>query len=162
MPVETSHIVVELSKNWVDYLSAVLVPTVAVAGILVATLQWNTNRKRLKHELFDRRYAIFSVIKEFLGSIERSGRVSQEAERDFLIGTRGARFIFDKEIDDYLFKTIWPNAVGMQTYEAELEGVPVGDERSRLVRLRSEYRDKLHEEFKGLEEKFSSYMQLGH
>tara|TARA_R110002167_G_scaffold110677_9_gene281507 strand:+ start:4085 stop:4495 length:411 start_codon:yes stop_codon:yes gene_type:complete len=135
---------------------------IAVIGSLIAYFQWNTNRKRLKHELFDRRYKQFEVIRDFLGSIMTCGKVTQEAEREYLIGTRGIRFIFDAEISEYVDKTIWHMAVHLQSLEAELEGVPVGEIRSKNVKEQSHIKKKLHEEIKGLEAKFSKYLQLGH
>ncbi len=65
-------------KDWVDYLSALLVPTIAILGSIIAFQQWRTNTKRLKHELFDRRYEQFTVVLEFLGSIMTSGKSKQD------------------------------------------------------------------------------------
>lgn len=42
---------------------------IAIFGSLIAFLQWRTNHTRLKHELFERRFSQFVIIKKFLGSI---------------------------------------------------------------------------------------------
>ena len=92
-------------KSWIDILSALLVPTIAIIASSIAFLQWRINRCRLKHELFDRRYQQFTVIKEFLGSIMTSGKVYSDEENKYLTGTRGIRFIFDKKsISPMFFK----------------------------------------------------------
>ena len=65
---------VQNGKDWVDYLSALLVPTIAIIESIIAFQQWCTNSKRLRHKLFDRRYEQFTVIREFLGSIMTSGK----------------------------------------------------------------------------------------
>jgi hypothetical protein len=149
-------------NNWVDILSALLVPTIAIFGSLIAFLQWRINRARLKNELFDRRYQQFTVIKEFLGSIMSSGKVNRDEEHKYLVGTRGIRFIFDKKIADYIEQKIWHLAVELETLDAELEGVPVGDERTKNVHRQADIKKQLYQEFENLEELFSPYLQLKH
>jgi len=149
-------------KDWVDYLSALLVPTIAILGSIIAYQQWRTNAKRLRHELFDRRYEQFTVVREFLGSIMTSGKSKPDEQMKFLSGTRGVRFIFDKEIAEYIDKTIWHLAIELECLDSELEGVPVGEKRSKNVKRQSEIKKQLYEELKTLEEKFAKYLQLQH
>jgi len=40
-------------KDWVEYLSALLTPTIAILGSIIGFQLWRTNSKRLKHELFE-------------------------------------------------------------------------------------------------------------
>ena len=162
MEAETSMILVELQKNWIDIFSALLVPTIALVGIIVAILQWSTNRNRLKHELFDRRYRVFSTTKDFLGYILRNGNMTQDAEREYLVGTTGSIFLFDVEIETFLNETLWHLAVELQTLEAELQGQPVGEVRSKNVKEQREIKDKLMKELRNLDTKFSKYLHLSH
>ncbi len=162
MEPSTQAILVEISKNWVDYAAALLLPTIALLGAVITFLQWYTNRKRLKHELFDRRYKQFEAIRDFLGSVMSSGRIAASAEQDYLIGTRGVRFIFDEEIDRYVNEKIWCLAVELQALESMLEGLPVGKERSSNVQQQRVIKDKLQSELRNIEKKFSKYLQLGH
>ena len=150
------------NKDWVDYLSALLMPTIAILGSIIAFQQWRTNTKRLRHELFDRRYEQFTVVREFLGSIMVSGKSKPNEQMKFLTGTRGMRFVFDKEIAEYIDKTIWDLANKLESLESMIEGAPAGEERSKRIKLQSEIKKQLHEELKSLEEKFAKYMQLRH
>src|SRR4051794_19909369 len=43
----------------VQYLSALLVPALAIAGAIVAWLQWRTNERKRKQDLFDRRFSFY-------------------------------------------------------------------------------------------------------
>jgi len=54
-------------KDWVDYLAALLTPTIAILGVYFARQQWKTNRRRLKNELFDRRYEYFIAVRNLAG-----------------------------------------------------------------------------------------------
>lgn len=150
------------TSSLVDIFSALLVPAIAILGAIIAYMQWKTNQKRLKHELFDRRYEQFEAIRNFLGSIITSGKVSQDAEQAFLIGTRGVRFIFDDEIHVYVNTYLWHLALKLQTLSAELEGVPVGEARTKNVREQAEIKKQFNEELKSIESKFVKYLQLEH
>jgi hypothetical protein len=149
-------------KDWVHYLSALLTPTIAILGSIIALQQWRTNSKRLKHELFDRRYEQFTVIREFLRSIMTSGKSKPDEQIQFLAGTRGVRFIYDKEIWEYIEKTIWHLAIELECLDSELEGVPVGEKRSKNVKRQSEIKKQLYKELETLEDKFAKYLQLQH
>jgi len=158
---EVIHIM-QPTRDWVDYLSALLVPMVAVAGAIIAWQQWRINRARLKNELFDRRYEQFCVVRDFIGSIMASGKSTPEEQRKYLVGSRGMRFLFDKKIADYMDRNIWKLAIDLECLESELQGVPVAEERSSNVREQRDIKLKLHEELKGLEGRFAKYLQLRH
>ena len=162
MDCQTISIAAAKSKDWVDYLSALLTPMIAVFGSIIAFMQFRINRNKLRNELFDRRYAQYESIKDFLGSIMGAGKVTDDAQRKYLVGTSGIRFIFDKNIAEYVDTTIWHLAVALECLCSELEGMPVGEERTRNVQRQSEIKKKLFSELNGLEDKFSHYLQLQH
>ena len=145
-----------------DYLSALLVPTIAILGSVIGFQQWRTNTKRLKHELFDRRYEQFVAVREFLGSIMTSGKSKPEEQFKYLTGTRGMRFVFDKDIAEYIEKEIWHLAIELECLSSELEGVPVGEERSKNVHRQAKIKKLLYKELGSLEDKFAKYLQLQH
>lgn len=158
---EVIHIM-QPTRDWVDYLSALLVPMVAVVGAVIAWQQWRINQARLKNELFDRRYEQFCIVKDFIGSIITSGESTPEEQRKYLVGTRGMRFLFDKKIADYMDEHVWKTAIDLECLESELQGLPVGDERSANVRKQRDIKLQLHEELKCLEDRFAEYLQLRH
>jgi|PlaIllAssembly_1097288.scaffolds.fasta_scaffold283843_2 hypothetical protein len=61
--------VIEVSK-------ALLTPVIAIVAAYVAWQQLKTNRRKLKLDLFEKRYTVFEKIGEFIGSILTS-RVRQ-------------------------------------------------------------------------------------
>ncbi|MCE8016133.1 hypothetical protein HOP62_08590 [Halomonas sp. MCCC 1A17488] len=154
--------VMQPDRDWVDYLAALLVPMIAIVGAFIAWQQWRINRARLKNELFDRRYEQFCVVRDFIGSIMTSGKSTFEEQRKYLVGTRGMRFLFDKKIAEYVDENIWAPAIDLECLESELQGLPVGGERSANVRKQRDLKQKLHEELKGLEGRFAEYLQLRH
>ncbi len=147
-------------KDWIDVLSALLTPTIAIAAVVITTLQWKIDRNRLKHELFDRRYRQYCAVTEFLGSIMANGKVLLEDQREYLTGTTGMEFTFSPEISSYLHKNVWCIAVDLKATQDEFEGLPVGDDRSRLAHRAADIRKKLYEEYKNIENLFRPYLQI--
>lgn len=150
------------THDWVDNLSALLTPTIAIAAVAIGLLQWRTNQHRLKHELFDRRYEQFEAVRDFLASIMGSGRAVDDKQTEFLFKTRGLRFIYDQKLADYINENIWKPALDLACLQSELEGVSIGEERTRNVRKQSEIKKSLYREFKNLDKLFSKYLQLKH
>lgn len=150
-------------KDWTGYISTLLVPT--IIGLIVASIalmQWRTNTLRLKHELFERRYEQFTVVREFLGSIITSGKSKPEEQFKYLVGTTGMRFIFDRKIAEHLEKNIWHLALDLECLEGEIAGIPAGEERSANLKKQSAIKRKLNKELTSLEERFAKYLQLKH
>lgn len=150
------------SRDWVEILSALLVPTIALLGALIALLQWQINRARLKNELFDRRYEQFLAIRDFLGSIMASGKSTLDQQRLFLSRTRGLRFVFDKDIADYVDKNVWEPALRLECLEAELDGLSPGDERTKNCREQAAIKSRLAKELRELDDQFDNFLQLKH
>ncbi len=150
------------SRDCIEILSALLAPTIAVFAVFVAWQQGRINRSRLKHELFDRRYKQFLVVRDFLRSVLQEGKVKPEEEQKFLGGTRGMRFIFDQRIAKFVDETL----VGLMADSHELtvlldDPQRVG-ERSKHAERRSDIFTQLSNELQTLEERFAKYLQLRH
>ena len=91
-----------------------------------------------------------------------SGKSKTEEEYKYQTGISGMRFIFDKEITEYINKNIWHLACDLECLQSELEGVPAGEERSKNIKKQSEIKKKLYKELKTLEDTFAKYLQLQH
>ena len=148
--------------HWTAYLSALLTPIVAVLGSFIAYRQWRTAQNKLKHDLFERRFAVFDAARKLLASIMTSGKAKDEELFKFLSGTREAKWLLNDDIAKYLEKELYHKAVHLQCLDSELEGVPVGDERSANVRNQTEIKLWLGKQFEVLDEKFSPYLRLPH
>ena len=148
--------------HWTTYLAALLTPTIAVLGSFIAYRQWRTAQNKLKLDLFDRRFAVYDAARNLIASIMTSGKAKDEELYKFLSGTRSAKWLLDEDIDNYFEKELWKNAVELQALESELQGVPVGDERTNNVRRQSEIKKWILEQYKVLDAKFEKYLWLKH
>ena len=144
----------------VNFLTALATPSIALVALVFAALQWHTNRNRLRHELFDRRYQQYDAIKKFLGDLGSLGTMTPEAEIDFLRDTKGIRFTFSKEIAEYVDKTIWAMAVQLKIYNEELKDPQRIDE--GVAKQRGDLMKDIIKELRNSEDVFSKYLQLKH
>ena len=143
----------------ITVLSGLLTPLIAVLAAYIAWQQWRTNQLRLKHELFDRRYALYEKIASFMAEILKQGRVPENAETRFLRETKTAIFLFDKEIEE-LTQEIHRKAVDLQELEAALENLQ-GEERSRNVEKQRETKNWFASQLMDCTKRFSRFLSIG-
>ena len=148
------------SKDWVNYLTALLTPTIVVFGSIIAFLQWRTNRNRLKHELFDRRYAQFKAVSDYIGSILSHGTVKADDELRLLSHTRGMEFLFDEDVCQ-LVREIRSTVSLLTALNDELASVG-SDNRKSVAQARADAFKKLTEYSRRLESRFAPYLTLKH
>lgn len=146
---------------WVTALSALLTPLIAALAVYIAWQQSRTSTSKLKLDLFDRRFAIYEAASDFLGTM-RSGKISGQALFDFLRKTSQARFLLNGEIADYFYEELYSRALDLQTLESELDGLPVGDERSRNVKAQREIKDWFEKQLQSLDRRFAPFLDLRH
>jgi hypothetical protein len=89
------------AKDWVDILQALLTPTVAVFGLIIAYRQWRINKVRLKHELYDRRMAVYTKLIDYLSVIFSGGHFNNEAFIGWLNKSYEGYFLFNDELIKY-------------------------------------------------------------
>lgn len=121
--------------NFVDYASGLSTPVLAVIAAYIAWPQWQTNRLRVKHDLYDRRFVIYIACIQLLTVIDRKAQASNDAAATFLQNTWESCFLFGADIPDYL-NTIYLNWLELCKQDTMLEGprrLPVGKDREKLV-----------------------------
>lgn len=143
-----------------NFIASLATPSIALMALIFAALQWHTNRNRLRHELFDRRYQQYEAIKDFLGNISSLGKMTPDAEVQFLTATKGMRFTFSRQISRYVEEHVWSLAVDLNVLNDEMA------DRQRIeegvARERGELMKAIIGEISKSEEVFSKYLQLKH
>lgn len=141
------HIVIdslpETNQSWVDVLSALLVPIIAVVGVYIAFQQYRINQQRLRHETYERRLAVYKAVQRYLSEILRDGKTSYERALQFNSEASEAAFLFDAAVQE-MIDEIYQKSIDMVTRYEQMypsdgsPGMPVGDERSRICTENSE------------------------
>jgi hypothetical protein len=149
----------QVRPHWACY-SAESSVSVAIAVALITRRQWLTNRATLKHQLFDRRYAIYERITAFLAEVMQSGNVSAGSDQQFLRDTKQAYFVFscDDEVSA-LVSQIYKHAVALHALEAERPST-TGEEVHANVQTQRVIKDWFSETLKSMEGRFEKYLRL--
>ena len=148
--------------HWTAYLSALLAPVVAVLGSLIAYRQWRLAQNKLKLDLFDRRLKVYEAATGLLYSVMTSDRAKDEELLKYMVATREAKWLLSPAIAEYLDTKLYHKAIDLQTLAAELEDVPVGDDRTQNVHAQADVKRWLMAQYSVLDAQFAPFLQLGH
>jgi hypothetical protein len=79
--------------------------------------QTHLQESNLKISIFEKRMDVFRSVERFIyGVIAAGGPVSHEIERGFLIAEQEARFLFAKDVIDFLSE-VWNNYVQLKVFK---------------------------------------------
>ena len=87
--------VIEISKG-------LLTPVIAIVATYIAYQQWQTNRKKLNLERYDRRPRVYEEVRKILSIILRDANASTEDLLKFRTSVSEADFLFGPEISEYI------------------------------------------------------------
>jgi uncharacterized ubiquitin-like protein YukD len=87
---------------------------IGAAVAYVAYQQWKTNERRLKSELYDRRFAVYETLMDTIGEVMQKEDISVEQLEKFNIQRRKSHFLFSKKVSDFL-EEIYDKLVDLQT-----------------------------------------------
>jgi len=136
-------------------------------SVVVAIIAWQQKRlagHKLRLELFERRYKVYEAAMTFVTLIRSEGaRFTNDDVRNFNIGTRDAVFLFRKNVSEHL-ELIRSRAYKMQNLGKDFRGLPMSDERERLIKLQTKEFEWLVEQLEtgysgsGLQSLFLRYL----
>ncbi|WP_142126307.1 hypothetical protein [Pseudoxanthomonas sp. 3HH-4] len=147
-----------------DISTATAVITAAIAALVafITLRQWLTDRARLKHELFDRRYVIYETISAFPANILIAGTVAPGADIEFLRETKLAYFAFgcDKAVKDVVDR-LYKLAVNLHALQADFPGL-TGSARTENLDRQTQIKKDLAQVSQSLPSVFTKFLRLGH
>jgi hypothetical protein len=148
------------SANLLTLFASLGTPIIASLGIIIACGQLRTARHKLKIDLYEKRLIVYEASRKALGDIMIDGKTSNEIERQFLLGISGAKWLFNRELEEYLHETLWEEIIQLGTLQSQLDGLGRGSEKSGFMKKRSEIISKLNKHLNELDDKFYSFMHL--
>lgn len=131
------------SVTWIDTLSALLTPTIALIALYIAYQQHKINQQRLRHETYKRRLKVYKAVQAHLSVVLRAGKTSYQECTLFYSEASEAAFLFDKsvmdKIDEIYSKSIDMVGLYEKLYPSDgSPGLPVGEDRSKVSQQNSE------------------------
>jgi hypothetical protein len=125
----------------------------------IAYQQYRISAEKFKLDLFDRRFSVYKGTQVFLSHILKEAKFELEQLFQFRADTQDAVFLFDDDIMNYL-KEIDSKALEFRGLQMTLEGVPRGEERTRLCQKETELLTWLTDQLPKLKEVFSPYLKF--
>ena len=144
-------------NDWAFVLGPCATLMVGIGVIGIAFMQWILARRKLRLDLFDRRYKVYSGTREFLLVVLAKVRFSDDELRTFYAATSDAEFLFERDVVAYL-EEIKRRAIDARKHGILLEPLPVGEERSRHVQAETDHLLWLGGELENLKKPFLPYL----
>lgn len=108
---------------WVQYLQALLTPTIALAVGFIAYRQWRTAHGKIVLDLFEKRLAVFQKVRQAIAVTNTTGKTSREAEVDLLEAINASEFLFGNDVRKYL-DDMWERFIKLSAANAMLQDGP--------------------------------------
>lgn len=152
----------EKTMIWLDVLQGFSTPVIGVAVIYIAWQQHKTNKKQVKFNLYKRRIIIVNAYDRFILTTALSRAVSLDTLSEFKVSTAEAKFLFDKNITDYLEEVrTKASRLFAITFELNLAFNPLpGPERDKVVQEKVELVDWFIHESQTGTTKFDKFLQV--
>ena len=153
------------SSSWIDVLSGLLTPLIALIAVYIAYQQYRTNSLRLRHEVYERRLRVYKAVQAFLSEIMREGDIDFPRTSHFYAEASEAAFLFDREIqtfiDDLHAKAIDLHTLHERIYPSDgSPGLPVGEERSKVAHENGELLKWLIHQLPKSKDLFGKHMRI--
>jgi hypothetical protein len=155
------------APHWTAYIAALLVPLVAILAALLAGFiayrQWRVAQNKLKLDLFDRRFNVFTAATKLIRCVTTTGGITDAELQEFVSGIAGAKWLLSSEVDTYLSKQLYDKAIDLQCLQSEIKAIPRGESRAAdNLAKQAELKKFIIKQRNVLEEKFSPFMQIQH
>jgi NMD protein affecting ribosome stability and mRNA decay len=126
-----------IALQWI--VAAVTAMFVAV----VAFLQWRTAQQKAVLDLFDRRHAIYEIVRNAVNTIaSNSTAFDQSREKEFTQVMERAYFFFGDDVDKYL-EQLWSAIVDVRDADQELKDITDPAGRAALIDKRRKAMDRV-------------------
>jgi len=130
----------------------------AILALWIAYQQFQTNRAKLRLDLYERRFRVFDGLSEFLASVYRDADVKIEDLRKFAVSTNEAAFLFGPDVSAYLDE-LRTKAGNLRVLNAKLHesDLPIGPDRNQAAKEKARVLEWLIAQFDASRERFAKY-----
>jgi hypothetical protein len=87
---------------WIQILQALLTPAIAAIAVLIGIFQWRTSQQKVVLDLFDRRLAKYTAVRDVVRKVIGSGAATNENSFQFIQALDGVEFLFGDDIEQPL------------------------------------------------------------
>jgi hypothetical protein len=115
----------------------------AIFVAVVAFFQWRTAQQKAVLDLFERRHAIYEVVRNAVGKMVSSSTEFDPAkENEFMQVMERAYFFFGDDVENYL-EQLWSDITDVRTADSELKDMTDNDMRHKILAKRRTALDRI-------------------
>ena len=133
---------------------------VAIFAVYIAYQQFRLQRERIKLDLFEKRFQVFAASRKLLSIILIDASLDLKDLFEYRGAVAEATFLFGEDITGYL-EEIDKKALRMHSLHEKLNGIPPGEERSKIVEEKHEALRWLTDQLPELKRRFAPYLKFG-
>jgi hypothetical protein len=93
---------IESLPLWLTWIQTTALVAIPVVGLWIAHRQMRLAGMKVKHDLFERRVAVFDATTKFIAHILSTGKVDEGQWVSYMRATANAEFLFNDRLADYL------------------------------------------------------------
>lgn len=149
------------TPHWTAYLTAIVLPVIALIAAWIAFRQSQIARNKLKLDLFDKRMAVYESVRKALGAAASRGKLTQDEEINYLTGISPAQWLFGEEVSKYLHETLWHKIVDLGLHNSMSDSSD-RNERTTHIRAKAETVKWLVAQYREFDKVCTSYLALKH
>lgn len=101
-----------------EVFSALLTPVIAAVTVYIAYQQWQTNRRRLDLDLYDRRLRVYQAVSSFISRVLTDLAPEPQDFSDYWRDTAETDFLFGSDVREYL-RTLAAHAAQLRRWRSE-------------------------------------------
>lgn len=149
-------------KDWIDIFTALLTPTIAVFGAIIAYRQWRISQQKFRHDLYDRRFSVYTALLDLCGALLRDGKFDNQSYSAWLKASHQGYFLFDEELNQY-FSEVTGKVQAYRSIEREMEKQCAKKDDARWEELSKkdiELNSWFEDQFDVARTKFSRFLRL--
>ncbi len=147
----------------INILSGLLTPMIAILAVYIAYQQYLNGKKKLKLELYEKRYFIFKGTKKILLQINLDAKIEITELGKFKNISNESKFLFNKDITDY-FSELSENAMKLSHLTEDLNKIKIypvhSVERNKEVENRHKLITWFTNEYENIEYRFEKYLNF--
>lgn len=133
---------INIQRDWLDWLSAALVPSIGLLAAWIALRQNHTDRNRLRLELLERRLAIYDVLERAGIEVGGFAQVLPDTMKLIFQIVPQSRFLFSNKISTFCMR-ILEDCDNLNFYYKQQNENPNGANAKAFIDLHKGMLDKL-------------------
>jgi len=141
-----------------EYIFTAITIIIGASVAYTAYNQYRLSKEKFKLDMFDKRYGVYKNTQVFLSKFLINPKIEMKDFLEFRAGTQDSVFLFKDDIPNYL-EDIHKKAFDFWEIRRDLDGAQ-GDERSEMVREKTELFRWLHNQLPELKNKFAPYLKF--